>query len=223
MKKMTLFNISEEDKSRAVEHLIKVSTPNSEFFFMVAMSISMATLGLMLDSATVVIGSMLISPILYAFLGLALGIVLSDLDLIYRAIKTVGHTTILGIIFSGLIAILFPTVTLNSEILSSVTPSMGFLVVAIIAGVSAAYSSMKENLNDLLPGVAISVSLIPPLAVVGIGIVAFDATIARGAFLLFLMNIIGIVGGSMVVFSLTNLYLKRSLADIVAKKEDGDF
>jgi len=55
------------------------------------------------------------------------------------------------------------------------------LTVAIVAGFAAAYSLVKPQINEALPGVAISVALIPPIAVIGYGLAHLDWSIMNGA------------------------------------------
>ena len=93
---------------------------------------------------------------------------------------------------------------------------LGASVVAAIAGFAAAFAMTKSTLNEMLPGVAIAVALVPPLAVAGIGLAHFDWTIFANAFLLFLTNVIGIVLFAVVVF-LVGLVSER----IAALRFDG--
>ena len=77
---MSLFThlntLSDEDKSKAVEKLITDSTPDFDFFLLMTLSMLMATFGLLIDSAAVVIGSMLIAPLLSPIFSFSLGIVM---------------------------------------------------------------------------------------------------------------------------------------------------
>ena len=85
---------------------------------------------------------------------------------------------------------------------------------------AASFARLNEDLSDTLPGIAISVALIPPLAVVGIGAVQLSWTIVSGALGMFLLNAIGIIFASMLVFSLMNLYAERPTAAKTLKKEE---
>ncbi|MBU1160064.1 DUF389 domain-containing protein, partial [Patescibacteria group bacterium] len=76
------------------------------------------------------------------------------------------------------------------------------------------------QLNETLPGIAVSVAIIPPLAVIGIGIAKLNWAVISGSFLLLLINILGIIFASMIIFSLMNLSVKKKVAQEVAKKED---
>ncbi|MBU3926084.1 DUF389 domain-containing protein, partial [Patescibacteria group bacterium] len=63
-------------------------------------------------------------------------------------------------------------------------------------------------------------ALIPPIAAIGIGIAKLDWSIVSGSFMLLIINILGIIFASMLVFSLMNLYLKKKVAIETAQKED---
>lgn len=214
-------NVSDEHKTSAVKKLIGVSTPDYDFFFLVILSTLMASFGLWINSAAVVIGSMLIAPILYPILSLSLGIVMSDLKLISRSFGTILKSMILGAIAAASATWLFATQIegFTSEIILRTEPSVLYLAVAIIAGVAVSFTFVRPDLSDTLAGIAVSVALIPPLAVIGIGIAKFDLAIVSGSAVLFLVNITGIIFASMVSFSLLNLHGKRYIADTAIDKE----
>ena len=65
----------------------------------------------------------------------------------------------------------------------------------------------------ILPGVAIAVAVVPPLLVVGYGLSTHQGSIAGGAFLLFITNLVAIVISAVVVFRLIGFQpRKRSRA-----------
>lgn len=223
--KITVFdNIKHEDKSRAIEVLIKYSTPFQSFFLMVMLSVLMATIGLLMNNTAVVIGSMLIAPVLYPLLGLAMGIVMADAKLIFRSLNTFFKSIFFGILAATVVTLfMVPGITnfeLTPEILSRTTPSLPDATIAIIAGLAASFALAKPTMSETLPGVAISVALVPPLATVGIGIATLSWTVTSGAVILLLANSLGIIFASVIVFSIMNFYVKRNIAIEVVKEED---
>lgn len=215
-------NMTEKDKSVAIEKLICDSTPRQEFFMMVILAILMATFGLLIDSSAVIIGSMLIAPILFPILSLSLGIVISDSKLIARSFYTLLKSTAIGVAGAALLTTFFSSQEygLTDEIIARTEPSLAYVGIAVIAGLAASFALVKPHLSETLPGIAISVSLMPPLAVVGIGIARMNWTIISSSLTLFLINAAGIVFASMLVFSLMNLYLKRKVAKETLEKEE---
>ncbi|MFH1292012.1 MAG: TIGR00341 family protein [bacterium] len=215
-------NLTETDKSEAVKKLIGDSAPRQEFFLMVLLSILMATFGIIINNITVVIGSMLIAPMLYPIMGLALGVVMSDSKLITRSLATLAKSIIIGLVAAALVGIFTDPILGYGEqdIIKSAQPSLAYAAIAIIAGLAASFALVNPKLNESLPGIAISVALIPPLAITGIGFARFDWNIISQAFTLFLINIIGITFASVIIFSLMNLYVKRNIANRAIDRED---
>ncbi len=220
---LTVFNnLTGKDKTRAIEELIQDSTPRQEFFMMVVLAVLMASFGLLIDSAAVIIGSMLIAPILYPVLSLSLGVVMSDPKLISRSFYTILKSVGLGVAAAVAVSLLFfqPGTEANYEIIARTKPSLAYAAIAFIAGLAASFALIKPRLNETLPGIAISVALIPPVAVIGIGIARWNWGMTASALVLLLINVLGIVFASMIVFSLMNLYIKRKIARELVEKEE---
>jgi len=215
-------NLTNKDKSEAVERLIKGSTPSQDFFFMIMLSILTATFGLLLNSAAIIIGSMLIAPMLYPVLSLSLGIIMSDSTLIARAFYTTLKALVFGVAAAFLASLLFNSQLneITPEILSRTQPTLPYLIVAIISGFAGSFALVKPKLSETLPGIAISVALIPPIAVTGIGMAKFNWEVISGSFLLFLVNATGIIFASLITFSMMNFYVKRGQAHKTAVTED---
>ncbi len=219
--------IAEADKARAVSSIIEDATPDFDFFYLTVLSVLMASFGLLAGSETVVIGSMLLAPIMSPVLALALGLSMSNHGLMGRSLSTLGRATAIAIAASAAAALLFSfgsfgsgEVASNLTILSRTEPTLLYFAVAIIAGLAVAYTSVQPHLSSNLTGVAVAVALMPPLAVVGIGIAHFDIAIAAGAFVMYIVNVAGIIFAAMLSFSLMDVHAKKAQADskIVAEE-----
>jgi uncharacterized hydrophobic protein (TIGR00271 family) len=217
-------NVSEGDKDAAIEAVVQHASPRQDFFLMLVLSIAMAVFGVLLESTVILIGSMLIAPLLYPLLSLALGIITSDSKLIgrsfYTFIKSVGVALLAGFAISFLFAgdgsgFVFPL-----GIVAGGSQSLMYAVVAVIAGFAAAFAVTKPHLNETMPGVAISVALVPPLAVAGVGLSFLNWEVTSNALLLFAVNVIGVVFSAMVVFALFRFGVKRTVTHEVLKEEE---
>lgn len=220
---VTVFtNFTERDKTNAIERLISGGTPSQDFFLMVSLSILTATFGLLLNSGAIIIGSMLIAPILYPVLSLSLGIIMADFHLISRSFWTLSKSVMIGAFFAAAATLLFSSQfsLLTEEITSRAEPSLVSVMIAIVAGFAASFALVKPQLNETLPGIAISVAMIPPIAVIGIGVAKLDWNLVSGSFLLFVVNTIGVIFASMITFSLMNFYSQRREAEATIKKEE---
>jgi hypothetical protein len=74
----------------------------------------------------------------------------------------------------------------NFQITGRVSPTIVDLVAAGTTGLAGAIAVGRRDIGDILPGVAIAISLVPPLAVVGVTAVDGPWHDALGALLLFL-------------------------------------
>lgn len=171
-------NLTEPEKNDAIESIIQHATPRQDFFLMLILAVSMAAFGILLNSTVILVGSMLIAPLLYPLLSLALGVVVADEKLIGRSIYTIAKSVGFGVAAGFAIGFLF-----SGQDTSAVLPfvdaigvpsSLMYTLVAAIAGFAAAFAMTKPHLNETLPGVAISVALVPPLATAGGGPVALQ-------------------------------------------------
>jgi uncharacterized hydrophobic protein (TIGR00271 family) len=218
--------LPDKDKSALVRKLVENGTPDFDYFYLIGLSTLMATLGLLLDSGSIVIGSMLIAPLMYPILGVSLGLVMmgQNISLIQRALSTLMKSLGAGLLLSVVAAFLFTNSTTAlseiTEVMSRTEPSHLHLLVAIVAGAAVAYMLARPEWNDALPGVAIAVALLPPLATIGIGIAHLDPLVIRGATMILLLNLLGIIASSVVVFLMMNLSEKQNIAESTIKREE---
>ena len=216
--------INEKDKTRAVRELVEQSTADYNYFLMLTLSVLMATFGLLAGNETVVIGAMLLAPLLAPVMGLALGTSMSHPPLIIRSISTISWSIAFAVGAAIIGAFLFSVSNLsgsiNEVILSRTEPSLLYFIVAVISGFAVAYTAVQPKLSSTLPGVAVAVALIPPLAVLGIGIAILSPSVVAGSALMFLTNVAGIVFAGMVAFSLMDVHHKSIIAESTIKKEE---
>lgn len=215
--------VPDKDKASLIRKLVENGTPDFDYFYLIGLSTLMATLGLLLDSSAIVIGSMLIAPLMYPILGVSLGLVMMNRDsnLLSRALTTLTKSLAVGLGLSVLAAFFFGDATMyqTAEVMSRTTPSHLHLLVALVAGAAVSYMLARPEWGDALPGVAIAVALIPPLASIGIGVAYWDVLIIKGATLILLLNLCGIIAVSVVIFLLMNLSEKENIAKSTIKRE----
>lgn len=212
--------INEKDKAAVVRKLLQSSTLNFDFLYLTGLSVLMATFGLLTNSPSIVIGSMLIAPLLYPILGVALGLVMSNNEVLSRSLVTFAKAMVVGLVLSIGATFLFGDGVVTEEILLRTQPSILHFLVAVVAGAAVAFALAQPEWSEAFPGIAISVALIPPLAVVGIGIAMLDIAVITGSLEMLMINLFGIIFAAMVSFSLMNLYDKQDIAESTIKKAE---
>jgi uncharacterized hydrophobic protein (TIGR00271 family) len=162
------------------------------YLTLMILSTMLATLGLYLDSASVIIGAMLLAPLMAPIVSLSMGILRNDERMLKNSLAKIFVGMIIALLASALITLLFPHKPITGEMQARLNPTVLDLAVAVISGIAAAYSKSFKEIIQSLAGVAIAVALVPPLAVAGIGIGRLDLQFFYHAFLLFTTNLIGI-------------------------------
>jgi uncharacterized hydrophobic protein (TIGR00271 family) len=182
------------------------SSPDFGFFLLVVMSCVIATLGLLVDSAAIIIGAMLVAPLMSPIIGMGLSSITGNSRLLQDAASALLRGALLAVLISFLITFAnryLPFIVLQSlpqEVLSRTNPGPIDLGVALAGGLAAAFAVAMPNISAALPGVAIATALMPPLCTVGIGLALGRMDVAGGATLLFTTNSVTIAFASSLVF-----------------------
>jgi uncharacterized hydrophobic protein (TIGR00271 family) len=166
---------------------------SSTFMILLILATVIATLGLFINSSSVIIGAMILAPLMQPIVSLSMGVLRRDESLSKKGMKTIAIGVIITLFTAMIIAYLTPIREMSSEMLARLSPTILDMLVAIASGVAAAYAKNDEKISGSLAGVAIAVALVPPLAVSGIGIGWGDWHMFFNALLLFMTNLIGIV------------------------------
>lgn len=175
------------------------------FAVLQSLAVLIALFGLLTNSAAVVIGAMLVAPLMRPVLSVAATLVMG-LPVRQGAAFTIVLVASAGsILLAWAITELLPLSETNipSEIMSRTEPTLLDLGIALAAGAAGAYALVRREVSDALPGVAVAVALVPPLATVGATFALGRPDLSWGALLLYLTNLAAIVLIGAVVFILT--------------------
>ncbi|MEE3851482.1 TIGR00341 family protein [Gordonia sp. LSe1-13] len=176
----------------------------SAFWIMLTLSGIIAVSGVVADSTATVIGAMIVAPLSTPILGIGLGIVTARARLILSSVGFVligvVLVTVLGVLMSQLLP--NPTnVLANSQVTGRTSPTLVDLVAALATGLVGAIAITRRDVGDVLPGVAIAISLVPPLGVVGVCLGSGAPSLALGAFVLFASNVVAMIITSAIVLT----------------------
>lgn len=153
-------------------------------------AIFIASLGLNTDSVAVIIGAMLISPLMGPIIGMGLGIAIQDFSLVRRSVKNISAAVVGSLIASALYFLISPQYEGSSQLLARTSPSIYDVFVALFGGAAGILSIAAKNKGQVLPGVAIATSLMPPLCTAGYGLATLQMHFFFGALYLFFTNMI---------------------------------
>lgn len=156
-------------------------------------AIFIASLGLNTNSIPVIIGAMLISPLMGPIIGMGLGIGVQDFALLKRGLINVGAAILGSILASALYFLISPQYEGASQLLARTSPSIYDVFVALFGGAAGIVSIACKNKGQVMPGVAIATSLMPPLCTAGYGLATWQMHFFFGALYLFFTNAIFIL------------------------------
>jgi uncharacterized hydrophobic protein (TIGR00271 family) len=177
----------------------------TRFWALLVLAAVIATAGVVADSTATVIGAMIVAPLMTPILGIALAVALGDRANLVRSILLVIAGAAAVVLIGWFIGLLSPIDVLapaNSQVAARVSPRTIDLVAALATGAVGAFALVRSDVSDTLPGVAIAISLVPPLAVAGLTLEAGRGDQARGALLLFLTNVAAILVTGVVVMAM---------------------
>jgi uncharacterized hydrophobic protein (TIGR00271 family) len=162
-----------------------------------------ATFGLFQDSVASIIGAMVIAPLGGAIMAISAALVtgrvrwqsMTIIEVLLSAAWVIGIGFAVSLVIPDMLE-LTPSLEARTE------PGLLDLGVALAAGAAGAFVAVRRTGTDALPGVAIAVSLVPPLATVGVCLEMGRLDDAAGALLLFTTNLAAIVVVACIVFVL---------------------
>lgn len=175
----------------------RVLAVTQQIVVLMVLSGTIASLGLISNSAAVVIGAMLVAPLMTPILGFAASLVQGVVPGMARSALFVG----LGVVVALLTGYAMSAITagelsrgnLPGQLLDRTAPNLLDLGVAVAAGAAGGYVLVRKEASSALPGVGIAVALVPPLASLGIFYELGEVDKASQAALLFATNLAAIV------------------------------
>ena len=168
---------------------------------MLVLAAIIASCGVLSDSTATVIGAMIIAPLSTPLMGIALSIVVRRRNGSFTFV-TLGIVVVVAI--GAVFSLAVPqdiSLLSNSQIASRTSPGLVDLVAAVATGFAGAIALSRKDVAAVLPGVAIAISLVPPLAVVGVCLGQGAVNLAAGAFLLFVSNLLALVSAGVLTFA----------------------
>jgi uncharacterized hydrophobic protein (TIGR00271 family) len=215
-----LLRVGSNDLLRMREQLL-FDGPNtrqklSRFWTLLVLAAVIASAGIVSDSTATVIGAMIVAPLMTPILGSVLSIATGDGRNLVRSLALVIAGALSVVCVGFLIGLVVPfdvVAATSSQVAGRVHPRLIDLVAALATGAVGSFALVRSDVSDTLPGVAIAISLVPPLAVAGITLESNAPSAALGATLLFLTNVAAILLSGLIVMALYRVRRTERLTD----------
>lgn len=198
--------LTPSERTDVIRQATELSQPGINFTVLMFLSSLIASFGLLQDSAAVIIGAMLVAPLMSPLMSFSVALTQGLL----RLMRTAFVTTLAGVAIGLAVALLggsiMPLDVSTAEMLARGQPSLLDMGVALASGAAGAYAMARRDIPSALVGVAIAAALVPPLCTVGLALSFGEFSLAYGAGLLFLTNIVCISLAGAAVFAWLGLH-----------------
>jgi uncharacterized hydrophobic protein (TIGR00271 family) len=199
----TIYNLfptlEQSEQESLLAQLRQGARAGRNYYMLIFLSSFIAALGLLQNSAAVIIGAMLVAPLMTPILSLSLGIVLGEVRMLRVAAESVIRGVLAAVGIAVLLTLVLPAAEVTPEIAARTQPTLLDLFIALASGAAGAYALARKEVAAALPGVAIAAALMPPICAIGTGLALRQPKVAGGAALLFLTNLVAIgVAGSLI-------------------------
>lgn len=204
------------------------ATITSAYLAMVVAAAAIATAGLLLDSAAAVIGSMCVAPFMAPSRAVCIGLLFRNwkvfsAGLAKQIIGLLGIGGGVAILITWLLQGTVGELSMTREILIRAMPNAQAValsaIIAVSAGAVASLALITQpsttletpwgQVLDAVIGVQIAISLLPPAAVMGIAYVLDTPASSANAFMLLIVNLVGIdVIGSLFILAIRGVRLR---------------
>jgi uncharacterized hydrophobic protein (TIGR00271 family) len=182
-------------------------------------SIFVASVGLNANSAAVVIGAMLISPLMGPILGVGLSIAINDIDTLKRSLVNLTTMIVLSLLTAFLFFKFFPLSEDTSQLLGRVKPDIRDVLIAFFGGLALIIARTKRGtIASVIFGVAIATALMPPLCTAGYGLAKGNMEYFLGAMYLFTINTIFIALATFIVLKILGFPMLKYVNSVKRKR-----
>lgn len=215
-----IFNL-EAYKGRE-EEVVESIRNNVEFrgtnLWILIFAIFIASIGLNVNSAAVIIGAMLISPLMGPIMGLGLGVGTYDFALIKKSAINLGTAALISVLTAALYFLITPLKFAHSELLARTTPTTWDVMIAFFGGLAGIIATSSKEKGNVIPGVSIATALMPPLCTAGYGLATGHLSYFFGAAYLFIINSVFICYATVLIVRYLK-FRKYSFVDEATEKK----
>lgn len=202
--------ISRKNILNSYQNLIEKAKLDLDFILLTSLATAICFFGFRTNSASVIIGAMVISPLLYSIVSIGIASFMKKSKDTFQGISTSIIGIIVAIIVSTFLGLFFP-VNINSEMISRLSSApTDYFFIAFFSGLAGTFAFFWPDIIEAIAGIAISIALIPPVVLIGIGLATLDLQIATQSITIVAINIIGIYLGSLAMSTFLHFYSTNS-------------
>ncbi|NQT49706.1 TIGR00341 family protein [Candidatus Kuenenbacteria bacterium] len=208
------FFVSSKRQAKVYNQIKERAEGDFDFYLMTIFAGIIITAGIIIDSAAVVIGGMLLAPLVWPILAMAVGVCMGRSHLLQKSLITILKSTLVILVVAIFLGLLFPDLVIESnEFLSRTSPTIFELIIGLAAGFIGAFIIAYPKMGSAIAGVVVAAAIVPPIATLGLSLARGDFDLAAGAFLLYLSNLVAITFAATILFLISNFNATSATAE----------
>ncbi|WP_298396086.1 DUF389 domain-containing protein [Flavobacterium sp.] len=163
--------------------------------WLLAFAIFISCIGLNINSKAAVIGAMIISPLMGPIFGIGFSLGVSDIKLLKVSIHNAFRIVFISLIVATIYYLITPYAIATDELLSFSNPTIFDVLLAFIGGMAGFIAISRHNGTQVLIGVAVATSCIPPLCTASFGLATLQWQYFVGGLYTYFINALFICVG----------------------------
>lgn len=198
---------TKEERDEFCFSIISSSSPSFGFYLLLLLATFIVTIGLIKDNIILLIGGMLVAPLLSPILSISLSLTILNFKVLLRSVIVFLLSALTSLAVAALIGLKTEFSLLGLEIIERMSSfDLTTLFIPIAAGAAASFTWAKKDLISSLSGVAVTVTLMPPLAAMGLALASGNNIVFHNALVVYGLNVAGIIIGSLAIFLILGFY-----------------
>lgn len=212
------FSATKDERDDLCTSIINSSSPRTGFYLLLILSTFIVSAGLINNNIILIIGGMIVAPLLSPVLSISLAITIFKTNVFVRSILVFIISTLASLLVATIVGLVTKFNLQSIDLLDFMHSfNATTLLVPAAAGAAATFIWVKKELNSSLSGIAVTVTLLPPLAIMGLALASKNYNILLDSLNIYLLNVSGIIIGSLVIFLLMGFY--KSTKTVVKQVE----
>ncbi|CAN5348094.1 hypothetical protein BH10BAC1_BH10BAC1_03760 [soil metagenome] len=201
--------ITQELLSKSYERLEDRAQFDLDFIFLTIVAAVICTFGFRMNSTSVIIGAMVLSPLLFVIVAIGASLFHRRWEKFFANLITLIGGMAIVVAVSFIVNSFFPTINASEITERIINEPLDYLFVAFFSGLAGTFAFFWPDIIEAVTGIAISVALVPPVVLAGIGLSRWDLSLLASCLEIASINILGIIIGSFIMIIALNLHSKN--------------
>jgi uncharacterized hydrophobic protein (TIGR00271 family) len=189
-------HISPQVLQDSYHRLVERAQIDLAFVTLTASSAGICAFGFEMNSPAVIVGAMVVSPLLYPVIAVGVSVFWRDWTTFKNSVTTFAIGLGLALVVSIVINAVIPSEAFSEIADRLSTVPTYYFIVAFLSGLAGTFAFFWPGIVEALAGIAISVALVPPVVMLGIGLAELDSDLIRGSAVIVALNVIGMMLGA---------------------------